>query len=640
MQIKFETTNKIVEDAAKEAANIAVAAEFKAAQALETAEPQFHTTQVTTGAPPVIGKVNSPLAGSPAEVFAKAGVISITEPTQATLTFESEHASFKNTLVMYKLDANGQFKDTQVIFPNASSLGSDGQLLEGQSAIHLNLAAGDQIGFGLLPNGFANPVSKQLLTRPDGQLAFVNWNGEPANLLQDNPNSIQLVHIDNFGNKQPINGEFGNKVFNSTGNVSQGFVTNFDGNDHADKIVDADRGLILIGMDDLPRGEDSIRKNVLFSMDVGVNNATALNQNLVDDKPKSFRDMSGADFMASHDEIMTTARMHDRDGDGVLNAQEWAEFAPLLNLTQDDHKHFVGMKGRGDLDSLSYMIQRGDVNGDGRVDEREVLDLGRRLNGNDPSTIQSFREGAGVDWKLDYEEFISTAEHHDKNGDGLDQQEWNRFAPVLGLTPQDRNLFLTPTGQFDVGKFTSVFALADTNGSGQLDAREVLELRRIVADNFAPTQFPAQQPVSGGFQSAPPFNGGFQSPPPFSGGFPPAPPFNGGFSNPFMEGPDNSSALAEQLMKVAMGPGDAEPAEVEQPDALAFEGGQPAPEQMAQQMMQQSITQQPVLQQPTLQQPVVQEAASGENAPAGLQEAIGKSFKKTQEELTQRVFRT
>jgi hypothetical protein len=666
MQIKFETTNTIVEEAAK-AAKEAVIADFKATQELQTASPEHRSTIPGHIAPPVIGKVNSPLAGSPAEVFAKAGVISITEPTRATLTFESEHAAFKNTLVMYKLDANGQFKDTQVIFPNASAMGSGGHLKDGQSAVHINLNAGDQVGFGLLPNGFSNPLSKQLLTRPDGQLGFVNWKGEPANLLTDNPNAIQLVHIDNFGNKQPISGEFGNKMFNSVGNVSQGFVTNFDGNDHADQLIDPQRGLILIGMDDLPRGAEAIRKNVLFSMDIGQNNAAALNQNLIDDKPKSFRDMSGADFMASHDEIMTTARMYDRDGDGVLNAQEWSEFAPLLNLTQDDHKHFVGLKGRGDLDSLSFMIGRGDVNGDGKIDEREVLELGRRLNGNNPNVIQSFREAAGVDWKLDYEEFISTAEHHDKNGDGLDQQEWNRFAPVLGLTPQDRNLFLKPSGQFDIGKFTSVFALADTNGSGQLDAREVLELRRIVHDNFAPTQFPGIPPLGtrppappiGGFQpappsngglpatppsnggppsgppfgNAPPFNGGRQSGPPF-GNAPPfnggrqsgppfgnAPPFNGGVSQPFMERPVNTDALAEQLMKVAMGSSEAGSTEVEQPDPLVFGQAQAEPEQVA-------------------QQPVVQEVAMQNSLPTGdLQEAVGRSFRREQEEASTGLFR-
>ncbi len=488
------TSKSITNDVAKEALKQSMLADF---QAMQTAQQKHsdlqlahHTDIAPTSTAGLVGQAMNPLAGSAAEVFARAGVISITEPTKATITFENEHAAFKNTLVMYKLDANGVMKEAQAIFPNASAKGSGGQLVDGRSSVDITLNAGDQIGFALLPNGFANEKSRELLTRQDGHLAFQNWRGEPANLFRDNPESLQLVHIDKWGRREPISGEFGNKVFHSTGNESQGIRTNFDGKDHADQLVDAERGKILMGFDDLPRGEDAIRKNVIVSMDIGRKNAAALTQDLIDDRPKTFREMAGADWKASHDEIMTTARMYDEDGDGRLNEQEWAKFAPLLNLTQDDHKHFVGLRGRGDLDSLSYLISKGDVSGDGRIDERELLELGRRLNGNNPQVVQSFREAAGVDWKLDYEEFISTAEAHDKNGDGLSQAEWNRFAPILGLTPPDRNLFLSFDGQFDIAKFKTVFELADTNGDGHLEPREVLDLRRIVLENFAPTEFP------------------------------------------------------------------------------------------------------------------------------------------------------
>ncbi|HSP23575.1 MAG TPA: hypothetical protein VLQ65_00225 [Saliniramus sp.] len=484
-------------DTAKEAVKQALLADFQATQNLQTTQQKqsdvqlaHHADIAPTSGAGLVAQAMNPLAGSAAEVFARAGVISITEPTKATITFENEDAAFKNTLVMYKLDANGVFKEAQAIFPNASAKGSGGQLVDGHSSVDITLNAGDQIGFALLPNGFANEKSRELLTRQDGHLAFHNWRGEPANLFRDNPESLQLVHIDKWGRREPISGEFGNKVFHSTGNEAQGIRTNFDGKDHADQLVDAERGKILMGFDDLPRGDDAIRRNVIVSMDVGRTNAAALTQDLIDDRPKTFREMAGADMKASHDEIMATARMYDEDGDGRLNEQEWANFAPLLNLTQADHKHFVGLRGRGDLDSLSYLISKGDVSKDGRIDERELLELGRRLNGNNPQVIESFREAAGVDWKLDYEEFISTAEAHDKNGDGLSQEEWNRFAPILGLTPPDRNLFLSFSGQFDIAKFKTVFDLADTTGDGHLDPREVLDLRRIVLENFAPTEFP------------------------------------------------------------------------------------------------------------------------------------------------------
>jgi Ca2+-binding EF-hand superfamily protein len=184
----------------------------------------------------------------------------------------------------------------------------------------------------------------------------------------------------------------------------------------------------------------------------------------------------------------------DADGDGRLNEEEWAKFAPLLNLTADDHKHFVGLRGRGDIDSLPYLIKKGDANGDGAIGEPELLELRRRLNGNNPNVIQSFREAAGADNKLDYNELIATVESFDKNGDGFDQGEWDRFAPILGMRPEDRKLFLDAHGKFDLSKFKTVFEVADINGDGQLDPEEVVEMRRLVLEYFAAEDAADEEP--------------------------------------------------------------------------------------------------------------------------------------------------
>lgn len=208
------------------------------------------------------------------------------------------------------------------------------------------------------------------------------------------------------------------------------------------------------------------------------------------DRPRSFREMAGADWQLTADEALAAAHSFDRDGDGRLNAEEWAEFAPLLNLRPEDHKHLFGPKGRGDIIGLVDLLRMGDINGSGTIDEREVLELGRRLNGNAPNRIQSFREAAGFDWQLDFEEFISLAESHDANRDGFTQEEWNRFAPILGFAPDDINLFRDQWGKFNVQQFKAVFELADTDGDGRLSPREVLEMRRIVHEEFGPRQFP------------------------------------------------------------------------------------------------------------------------------------------------------
>jgi Ca2+-binding EF-hand superfamily protein len=466
-----------------------------AMQAQSTAQP-LKSVQPTaaTASPPLVSPTARALSGSPADVFSRAGVITVTEPTTAKVTFEGADTHFRNTLIMYKLDENGTFKGAQAVFPNATSVESGGWMKSGQSSAEIKLEAGDRVGFALLPNGFSNKQSRELLMRDDGKLGLVDWRGQPANMLKDSPEKVQLVHIDDAGKMLPISGEYGNKLLHSTGNAAEGVQTNYGGKDYADQLLDAERGKLLMGFDDKLDGDGKSRNSMLASIDLGKTNAAALAQAPVDDKPTSFREIAGADRKASIEEIVETARMFDADGDGRLNEKEWAKFAPLLNLTADDHKHFVGLRGRGDIDSLPYLIKKGDANGDGAIGETELLELRRRLNGNNPNVIQSFREAAGADMKLDYNELIATVESFDKNGDGFDQEEWDRFASILGMRPEDRNLFLDAHGKFDLSKFKTVFEVADINGDGQLDPEEVVEMRRLVLEYFAAEDAAAEEP--------------------------------------------------------------------------------------------------------------------------------------------------
>ena len=451
---------------------------------------------------PLVPQTGNPLAGSPADVFSRTGVITATEPATAKVTFEGADTHFRNTLIMYKLDGNGAFKSAQAVFPNATAIESGGWMRSGRSSVEFELAAGERIGFALLPNAFSNRQSRELLTREDGKLGLVNWRGEPANLFKDNPESLQLVHIDDAGKMRPISGEYGNKLLHSAGNATAGIHTNYGGRDYADQLVDAERGRLVIGFDDKLDGGGAKRRSMVASIDLGRNNAAALQPPSLEDRPASFREMTGADRMASIDEIMASARMFDEDGDGRLNEAEWAKFAPLLNLTAEDHKHVFGLRGRGDIDSIAHLIRRGDANGDGRINEHELLEFRRRVNGGDPNIIQSFREAAGVDRKLDYDEFVATIQSFDRNGDGFDHEEWNRFAPILGMRPDDRKLFLDAQGRFDLEKFKAVFEVADTNGDGQLDPEEVVEMRRLALEFFSATDAAAKEGVRNGGDDA------------------------------------------------------------------------------------------------------------------------------------------
>ena len=445
--------------------------------------------QAGNAAAPLVAPPPSPLFGSAHDVFNRANVISITHPHRASLTFENNQSDYRNTLVMYRLDQDGTIRDTRLLFPEAVADGAGGALLPGRSRLDFDLEAGDQIGFAILPNAVRNSISKALLEREDGHFALVNALGEPANLFTEHPGGMNLVYVDPHGAMNPVNGEYGNKLFHTTGNQGQGLQTNVDGHDHADQFVDAGRGKILIGMDDHYAPETAMRNGLMFSLDIGPDNARALTGFALD-RPGTFRDIAGADWRAGIDEVIGAARMFDADGDGRLNEEEWAAFAPLLNLGPDDHRHLLGATGRGDIDALAFLLQAGDANGDGKLEPAEILELRRRLNGNDPTVIQSFREAAGFDQRLSYSEFVATLDEHDADGNGLSQEEWDRFAPVLGLTPADRAMFLDKTGAFDREMFKGVFALADRDGDGHLDAQEALNLRRLAIAAYQEPEFP------------------------------------------------------------------------------------------------------------------------------------------------------
>jgi len=452
----------------------------------------IHATQAGeagNAAAPLVAPPPSPLSGSAQDVFNRANVISITHPHRASLTFENNQSDHRNTLVMYRLDQDGTIRDTRLLFPDAVADEAGGALLPGRSRLDFDLGAGDQIGFAVLPNAVRNGTSRELLEREDGHFALVNALGEPANLFTEHPGGMNLVHVDPHGAMNPVNGEYGNKLFHTTGNQRQGLQTNVDGHDHADQFVDAGRGKILIGMDDTYAPETAMRNGLTFSLDVGPDNARALTGFALD-RPGSFRDIAGADWRAEIDEVIGAARMFDADGDGRLNEHEWAEFAPLLNLGPDDHRHVLGATGRGDIDALAFLLQAGDANGDGKLEPAEILEFRRRLNGDDPAVIQSFREAAGFDQRLSYSEFIATLDGHDSDGNGLSQEEWDSFAPVLGLTPEDRTIFLDKTGAFDREMFEGVFAQADHDGDGHLDAQEALNLRRLAMSAYQQPDFP------------------------------------------------------------------------------------------------------------------------------------------------------
>ena len=80
--------------------------------------------------------------------------LAIANDHPVTLTFMNEGAGYRSTVGYYKIPKNGEIANVDVIFENASKVGSGGNLIPGVSAVNLDVQAGDKIAFFIVANGF------------------------------------------------------------------------------------------------------------------------------------------------------------------------------------------------------------------------------------------------------------------------------------------------------------------------------------------------------------------------------------------------------------------------------------------------------------------------------------------------------
>jgi Ca2+-binding RTX toxin-like protein len=196
----------------------------------------------------------------------------IAEDVTAKVTFQGETADYKSALGVYKIAADGTIYDVQILWANASLKGSGGDLAAGKSALKLDLQAGDQLGFFIVPDAYSQSNMAKLLDSTSGSWKFVDAKGKPGNV--DGGTELKLVHVDAKGKATDIKSTYGTSVFHSVDDGSKGL--NADKIGHAQVTVDTASGMLKVAFEDQKGGGDRDFDDSIFSVEIGVTNAALL----------------------------------------------------------------------------------------------------------------------------------------------------------------------------------------------------------------------------------------------------------------------------------------------------------------------------------------------------------------------------
>ena len=250
--------------------------------------------------------------------------LSMAEAMHGSVTFNYESAGYKNALGMYKIGADGAIRDVSVMWANASLKGSGGDLIANASTVGFDLAAGERVGFFVVPDGFSQKGMANLLADTKGSFKFVDAKGNPGNI--NGGGEVKLVHVSEKGVATDIKSTYGTSVFHSVDNGTLGL--NGDKLNHVVGTVDVAAGTVKIGFEDLKGGGDKDYDDSVFTLNLGTTNAALLSKIAVT-KVTGTRDdvMSGGDGndtmfgMSGNDKMDGGAgndRMWGNSGDDVL----------------------------------------------------------------------------------------------------------------------------------------------------------------------------------------------------------------------------------------------------------------------------------------------------------------------------------
>ena len=186
-----------------------------------------------------------------------------------TIAFDSENAGFKSAVGMYKISADGTISDVTLLFENV-----DNAVLSAGDTADLNLAAGDAIGFFLLPNAWAideanggadllDPSLTYELRHPNSLQPGTVGSGKPLELWSIDPITTA---------PRLVEGQYDTFVFHTATDA------NPDGAVHA-RVTENTDGTLEVSFEDLVNGGNegtAAFGDAVFTIDLQGNDARVL----------------------------------------------------------------------------------------------------------------------------------------------------------------------------------------------------------------------------------------------------------------------------------------------------------------------------------------------------------------------------
>lgn len=188
--------------------------------------------------------------------------VTVAYDTTATMTFLSEGAGYMNVFGVYKVDADGNISDVQVIWDPAS----DTHLAAGTTA-DVDVEAGETLAFFILADG-ASSVTSAMTS--GGHFEFRTSNGSEATTAS---NGAGLVWVSDSGQVT---------TFSQPTYHSAAANMNPDGEVHVISGIDPATGELVIGFEDLPDLGDKDYNDLVFRLDIGPGNVAALLATTID----------------------------------------------------------------------------------------------------------------------------------------------------------------------------------------------------------------------------------------------------------------------------------------------------------------------------------------------------------------------